>query len=850
MFCSSERERLLNELETYFRTDYMFQHWRVPEERFVVDAPQRLSPWSAEEGSSVLLAQAALSPELRIDSVGPYLFLRPSSYSRLGGTGRHLTTCRFIDTADPLAAEGGADALDVIVHDAQPLSKSRVNLTIGGEKSVGEVAEFYVQELGKQVVDYRIIGAPGAYQKKGAVGGADLAQFECWKVQVRTAGRRNNTAASEMLANRDVVVIVVQRRFIPPMADRFQNVVVVGYSRYQPLQRSHANALRCELVADSLAFNSRSFTCDTLVIQTKANALVLDEGSLAWCASNLAVYPEAARLARAFCQSVLRLISRAGVGAGSDVAKPEAGVGSSSNGGGRALAGSVSGSVSEPEAAEPGAGDLADVSEDPFEYSLRLENRVPWAGEPGPDSAAVLSEWKARVWRYLAYCLDGGMFPGVLDLARVVALLDTHPRRLQRLSQLLQTLLYLRAEGHEYRHMALALKVADERLMSGSFTLNERVMERLLETGFLRRLLDETKDPLAYSRFIVRLLQRGKDRELWGFELQYAVCKQLARASAAHPHETAAGVGDAALESPPPQLQLQLPAASATPPTKPLSDLALHTIVPSLIDLLNDESSNEKTQVLVVSTIVNLTKNNMIIKNKVMAGGAIRRVCAFLHSKHDDLVRHSCSLLNNCTKSEQYRGQVAKYKAIEALMRLLQRNSFPPHYRSTRILIQACAVVGNLASDDALRQRISSSLGYEVASDRNFKGKRFEQSRAIRVLIDLLLDRYGELTVQRDNLRVTVIFALKNLAVRSDENKVTIGRLALEALLGIVDTTPNDERFRILVDVALRCIYVLSFERANVKILRRLNVDKVLQSRHSAFLEITRAIQNKLSKMQ
>ena len=73
-------------------------------------------------------------------------------------------------------------------------------------------------------------------------------------------------------------------------------------------------------------------------------------------------------------------------------------------------------------------------------------------------------------------------------------------------------------------------------------------------------------------------------------------------------------------------------------------------VVPTLIKLLSDRDDNIK--VLAVVALVNFTQNNNPMKNTVMAGGAARKVVLFLSSKHDDLVRHSCSLLHNCTKSE------------------------------------------------------------------------------------------------------------------------------------------------------------------------------------------------------
>ena len=60
-----------------------------------------------------------------------------------------------------------------------------------------------------------------------------------------------------------------------------------------------------------------------------------------------------------------------------------------------------------------------------------------------------------------------------------------------------------------------------------NFIFNESVMVRLLETGYLKRIIGGRSDVSEYPRFLVRLL-KGKRRS--GSEhprLKYAVCKQL-----------------------------------------------------------------------------------------------------------------------------------------------------------------------------------------------------------------------------------------------------------------------------------------------------------------------------------
>jgi len=719
-------------------------------------------------------------------SFSNFLFLRPRSYecqpSSYGLGGTHSEIATYV--------EDESCFFDIVSYEKMPMVEGwRPMTTIGAARRLVEVVDHFVSQIGDQVLDYRIIEVAQNVEKT-VDHSDDIASFDCRRVRIRTSGRRHNTKRSARYANRDICISVIQRKFIPPMMDQYQNVVVLCVGS---LDRAHENKQHCDTITSTLCTRATSFAWDAMVVQTKADALMLDEESFDWYAKHLHVYPETVDLARSFCASILNILAAAGL-------------------------------PFPTENLFPGLD--GEIGDDPFEYSLRMENQIPgWSGGETPNREALLvREWKTRVWRYLAFCVDGGLLPGVLDITKIAQHSQQYDRRLQKIGQVVQTLLYFRAVDQEFEQVALALKITDERLMR-NVTFNERVMETLLRCGYIKDVLDAASDSLEYPRFIVRLIHRGRERSVWGHMLKYTVCKQLARSSASLNKMTGE---QANIEA-------------------PLNDLALHTVIPALLELLNDPNSGELIQVLVVSTLVNFTKNNSVIKNKIMSGGAIQRVCQFLHSKHDDLVRHSCSLLNNCTKSDQYRGQVAKFKAVESLMRLLQRDEFPPHYRSSRILVQACAVIGNLASDTRLRQKITDALGYEIEVDSTFEGQRFQQSRSIRVLVDLLKDRYRELA-QRESLRVTVIFALKNLSIRHEENKRTIGRLAIETLLNIVYGIMDEEKSRILIDVALRCLYVLSFERSNCKILELNHVDKVLQAHQTSFPEITKQIQLKMNK--
>eukprot|EP00943_MAST-04B_sp_MAST-4B-sp1_P003360 g3360.t1 len=268
------------------------------------------------------------------------------------------------------------------------------------------------------------------------------------------------------------------------------------------------------------------------------------------------------------------------------------------------------------------------------------------------------------------------------------------------IGQVFESMLYLHAPGEPYVNSPLIAKVRDERLMR-KFTFNEYVMIRLLESGYLKTILNQQADTSEYPRFLVRLLQRkqGNAGGKYAASLRYAIAKQLVQLSMQFSAST--------LEV----IKKNKVAVVRNTGTVPLADdISINVIVPTLFRMVM--TSDENLQILAVVALVNYTLKNVIMKNVVMSGGIVRRVVSFLASKSSDLVRHSCALLNNCTKSEQYRQTVASFSAIPLMVNLIQPSNIPPTYPTVPILINALAVLGNLATDVSLRQKILDSCGY------------------------------------------------------------------------------------------------------------------------------------------
>ena len=265
----------------------------------------------------------------------------------------------------------------------------------------------------------------------------------------------------------------------------------------------------------------------------------------------------------------------------------------------------------------------------------------------GEGDEALLNEWKRRVWTYLAYCVDGGLLPGILtidDLAYLYVTSDHNDSIRVKLAQVLETLLYFHPIGQPYENVPLLQKIADERTI-GNFSFNKDVFTKLLDAGFFAVMLGALGETTEYPQFLTRMIRScnlSSDAELMASEskMLYAILKKLVKTSMEYMDSNQSdGVA--------------------------FGETAVAILIPAIIDVLKVRDDNLK--VLGIVILVNFTRSNPPVKSLVASGGALRSVIKFLSSKHEDLLRHSCSLLSNCTKkSEQYRRSVASYGAIRS----------------------------------------------------------------------------------------------------------------------------------------------------------------------------------------
>ena len=681
------------------------------------------------------------------------------------------------------------------------------------EETVQSVATDALKKHVVQFVqDYRMVETPSSCLKHGNPDG-DIASWSAWMIRVRTLGLRpgmKDNVAAAGTEYRDITIIACRRTYIPPTMDTSQDIVIIFYGAANKYG-SNSAVVTPQGILDTLTPASRGFLCDEIVVQTKADALLLSESDYSWFHSRLRIQPRAWRRGLEFCKSLTLLLERAG----------------------------LTGLLTHPRAQILFKDThLREDQEDPFEFAAYLAKEA--VGLPDTAPPEIFEEWRRRVWRFLSWCIDGGMLPSVLTIDSLVYyynVLIGQPRPQAKLVQIFESILYLRAPGEPYVNAPLVAKLRDERLMR-KFVFNEYVMIRLIESGYLKSVLTQKADRTEYPRFLVRLLQRKTDASggRYATRLKYSIAKQIVQLSMAFSHSTLRVIKK--------NKTLSVDDVGNSGPIA--DDVSVNIVVPTLFRMVMEDDEN--MQILATVSLVNYTLKNAIMKNAVMAGGILRRIVSFLGSKNNDLVRHTCALLNNCTKSEQYRQTVASFQVGPMLLNLLLPSPVPPAYRTVPILVNAVAVIGNLAIDTGLREKILDSFG------RNYDGvgavREADKSQKIpgivMVLGDLLeqtadidpttAEKRDASTEHADSsdgetdandemeqgniseveplatLYFHVVNTLKNLSVRiidGDTSNKRCMRYVLENVFRVLKTTNSVQ----LQCVVLEFLYVLSFDK-------------------------------------
>ena len=124
----------------------------------------------------------------------------------------------------------------------------------------------------------------------------DISQWEGWEIHVRDK-------------RREILIIILRRKYIPPILDSFTDFSFVLYG--PPYDNNESNLNMIRNVADSLQWTSNSSNIYQLMVQERANALLLDEDSYAFYQKHLMIKPKEIVIGIQLLVLILKILSKA-----------------------------------------------------------------------------------------------------------------------------------------------------------------------------------------------------------------------------------------------------------------------------------------------------------------------------------------------------------------------------------------------------------------------------------------------------------------------------------------------------------------------------------------------------------
>jgi hypothetical protein len=242
----------------------------------------------------------------------------------------------------------------------------------------------------------------------------DKAQWSCWEVHIRTL-------------TYDIYTTVLRRKFIPPLMDIFVDIVCVSQSRCdeddidqddpteknQMLENVHRPAI------DSIFPVTKSGNVYRNIVEEKVNALLMDEDMMNFYHFNLGILPSGVSFAANYLKSILAILQRYN----GEYAKELWGMLKAQN------------LMRKDDYLEMPPDRIVD------QYQLREGNLT----EQDPV-------WRAKIARYLAYCIDGGLLQSHFTLKTFIRQLAGVSDSIDEfaLKDELKYLLHARKKGEKY----------------------------------------------------------------------------------------------------------------------------------------------------------------------------------------------------------------------------------------------------------------------------------------------------------------------------------------------------------------------------------------------------------------
>lgn len=745
LFVKAEnRDQFLRHVRCNWQTDHM---WRLGR---VVVFPLSLHPITKERHFDNYLT--------------PYIGHRWAKFQGY----RFMLPEGFVDQPNSMQEEQtgeyvNAQGVTLVVHVHEAFSLEQLGHI--ARDNIRWVAGDYKAQLCSEESHFYVLKNAGRAKRMNLA--ADIAAWFSWEIIIRTKSAT-------------LLCILLRRQYVPPICHSAQDIALLLRCPEEEWRKSELQLmLGAYQMADTLCTDAPNVAIYRDMVQAKLDSLRFDEDGMEWIGSHLKLKTRWQTEAKRWVRTLWNLLCQEAVpGFDSSLltASPAEVL--------------VDG---EPDEEWTELEDIEDFTEFIADMYTRGEG-LPLDGKQGKaldddTRLRIQNQWLARVGRYFAWAVDGGLLGARFNLDLLIEGMEHLAEEAAKKAQSsFLFMLHLRPRDmtKPYLEVSPVQQLKEKNISQWMF--NDRVMLAILSTDLLKKQIGKGRDA-DFFLCLSNLLEAS-----CGVNLKAYICRLFM--------ELQLGAGDAG-------------AAAISEDTNLM-------VVPALLSLLN--SGGLFLATYASAALVNMSNGNQSVKRVLMGHNMATLAVRNINSKDDDLGYYTLMLMVNLTKEPHNRSIIASAGLMPCLYDILTSsyhqvrpakgkddegglsNAALGSLAKERLLTQVAIVIGQFCNDDGFREQFIDMYPHTV-----------------KCMLYIFTT-----TTLGSTLSNKVMFALKQLCASRNDQKHVIGSYAIPHLLEGL-SSPDTEKNSDFIYQSLVFLTMMSGLTTNVELMFKFDLINVLQ---------------------
>lgn len=505
----------------------------------------------------------------------------------------------------------------------------------------------------------------------------DMASWRGWLVNTRSQMERDGRTVSK-----EIAVLIMRRKYIPPLMDTGQDITITLIS-----DQIQTNLV--PIIAD-LGDSFHTFPDNnaphTEVIERKMQSLLLDEEGYRYYTTHLGFKLSYMTQIQTLIYSLLKILNR-----------------NNTDDSLKALDKKIRDQFPT----------IAPV-EDVMEIIKAIEDEV------GSSQPLAKRSWQQKLARYLAYCLDGGIYYGQFTISTIISPIVTGQIRdrkdINQLRRLAGFLLHLRKVNQNYEYHELSNQLKDMKFQDELNSqveddyFNEKVMIIMLEEEFIQRELEMSGDFDKMEPLLTYFLGSRSS----SIDLKCAACRYV--------------IGVYASKA---------------------DNISLKFVLPQLMECI--KSNSAKLATLASTAIVNMTRSNEQVKRELLTEENFLDILRTqLTTPNQSLLINLLRAFSNMTTNSTYRKFIGEH-LLENFVKIIKGTGIEGAEYTDEVLGPTIAILTILARDTESKEKLVFEFNIIVELDKLMDRGEDVQSK-VMIFMQKMSNRGIELKTQIANL--------------------------------------------------------------------------------------------------